>query len=548
MTDTQTWRPKSPWLVISLTVFIGGLAIYFRFTQLGHQILIDDEWHAIHALLRLDYREIFLSFGHADHSIPLTLLFKYLTETIGLSEWRMRVLPLLGGLTTVLVAPWLLRPWLRSYEPWVLASLLALSPILIHFSRYVRPYALTIPLTFAAVIALWRWWHEGGRWPLFVFIPATVIAGWLHPLTLLFTGGGLLWFGLASLKDLLRHRDMSGLMRVVPPGLVTVALSSVLVLPPLLADPHSMAAKTGVDQLQWDTVVWAWELSVGTAHWGMAFLMLVLAVVGLVTALRREAGFVFYWLFLTALASGVVTLLNPAWIHHALVPVRYLSVALPWLLSLIAIGFVVTLRWLNQFNPREYVATVTVVALGLWLAGLVVSGPLLTTYGLVNQFAGAQRYHFDYDYTSNPYVTLLEGHALPQVYSEMMEEPGDWLIIEAPWSFESHSTPLVGFQRQHQMPMKVGMMTGLCTERAYGELPYQSRKMVWLFEDFVHLADFPQVLSDQNRFLVLNRRPMYDFVSIPDVMSDCVTKLSMRLGEAWYEDEYRVVYRLPKEV
>lgn len=538
---------KNPWVAALLTLIVAVIAVFLRSNQLGEQILIDDEWHAVHGLIHLDYQRILLSFGEADRSIPLTLFFKLMADTIGLSEWRMRMLPWIGGLATVLVVPYLLRPWLKSYEPWIAGLLIAISPLLIHFSRYARPYGLTVPLAFAAVIALWRWWHDRDRRWLVLFVPATVLAAWLHPLTLMFTGGALLWFGLASLKDLLRDRNMAGLMRVVPVGLLTVALTSALVLPPLLADPSSMAAKTGVHQIEWETVIWGWELSVGTAHWGMASLMLVFAVVGGVTFFKRDRYFAGYWLFLLALACATLVALNPAWVHHALVPVRYMSPLLPVLLTLIAIGFWTILRWVNQFSLRPLTGPITVLALSLWIAGLIGSGPLIETYGLLNQFAAAQRYHFDYDFDDNAYVKALEGVELPAIYERMAEEPGEWWLIEAPWNFASHSTHLVGFQRKHQMPMKVGMMSGLCTNWSAGEVPYQSTETTWLFDGFLHLADLPQAQSDKNRFLVLNRQSIYENIPVDDAMDSCVAQLSMRLGEAWYQDEYRVIYRLPSD-
>lgn len=539
------WIQTRVGLAFLMATLIAIIAVYFRTTQLGHQILIDDEWHAIHALIRLDYQQIFLSFGHADHSIPLTLLFKALSETIGLTEWRMRVLPLVGGLVTVALVPWLMRPWLRSYEPWVLALVLALSPILIHFSRYVRPYAITIPLTFAAVIALWRWWHEGKREWIAVFVPASVLAGWMHPLTLLFTGGGLLWFGVVSLKDLLKNRDMSGLMRVVPPGLVTVALASALVLPPLLADPYSMAAKTGVHQLQWDTLIKAWELVAGVAHWGVAGPMLILAGVGGAVLWQRDRAFVLYWFFLTTSAFVVVVLLNPAWVHHALVPVRYLSIAIPWVLALIGIGFVTLVHWLSQYNRPAMTAVLAGGVMLAWFLGLLSVGPHWTTYGQFNQFAGHMRYHFDYNFVRNPFTVVVDSVAMPTIYDTMASEPGDWMIVEAPWRFESHYTPFSGFQRQHQMPIKVGMLTGLCSDWVVGEVPYQHPTQRFSFSQFVHLAELPEALHDQNTFVVIHKDPMLDDVREVPAVDGCIDALNDRLGGPWYSDQARVVYKMP---
>ena len=533
--------------LMTIALLIAVVAVYLRLNQLLDQILIDDEWHAVHALIRLGYSEIFLSFGHADHSIPLTLLFKLMAESIGLSEFRMRLLPLMAGITTVVAIPYLLKPWLKTHELLLLSALLAVSPVLIHFSRYARPYALTILLTFAAVIALWHWWHEKDRSWLFLFMPSTVLAAWLHPLTLLFTGGGLLWFGLVALKRAFHRRETAGLVRIAIVGLMTMALVSVFVLPPLLADPASMASKTGVHKLEWKTIVWAWELSVGTANLAMVSLMFGFGVIGAIEFFKRDRHFFGYWLFMFLLASMAIVILSPAWVHHALVPVRYLSPILPLVLGLIAIGFVISIRSLGHFVSSQLISHVSAIASAIWLSVLVLSGPLIETFGLRNQFSAAQRYHFDYDFAENLYVTELENIELPSIYDQMAQEPGEWWLIEAPWNFASHSTPLVGFQRKHQMPLQIGMMTGLCNDWSVGELPYQSQGDNWVFRNLVHLADLPEAQNQKNRFVVLNRQSVYESIPLPESIEGCIDELSQTLGPAWHEDDYRVVYRLPKD-
>ena len=58
-----------PWIAI-----IAG-ALFLRVFQLGHQILIDDELHALVKLASSGYRGIATTLGLADHSIPLTLFY-----------------------------------------------------------------------------------------------------------------------------------------------------------------------------------------------------------------------------------------------------------------------------------------------------------------------------------------------------------------------------------------------------------------------------------------------------------------------------------------
>ena len=59
------------WNALLIVAFVAGTAL--RAWQLDIQILIDDEWHAIHKLLRSGPLDIATHLGYADYSIPLTL-------------------------------------------------------------------------------------------------------------------------------------------------------------------------------------------------------------------------------------------------------------------------------------------------------------------------------------------------------------------------------------------------------------------------------------------------------------------------------------------
>src|SRR5512138_2104278 len=64
------------WNLLLLAAFLAGTAL--RVWQLDIQILIDDEWHAIHKLLHSSPLDIATHLGYADYSIPLTLYFQQL--------------------------------------------------------------------------------------------------------------------------------------------------------------------------------------------------------------------------------------------------------------------------------------------------------------------------------------------------------------------------------------------------------------------------------------------------------------------------------------
>ena len=83
------------------------LAAWLRLHGLDIQVVQDDEWHAIHKLMTSSYADIARSFGFADHSIPLTLFYKALAETVGLDEFDMRIVQALCGIALVAICGWL---------------------------------------------------------------------------------------------------------------------------------------------------------------------------------------------------------------------------------------------------------------------------------------------------------------------------------------------------------------------------------------------------------------------------------------------------------
>ena len=174
---------RSAWAALLLTAFVAGTAL--RVWQLDIQILIDDEWHAIHMLLRATPMTILTHLGYADYSIPLTLYYQWLYRSIGLSEWGMHVPPLVAGVALLLVGPRLLERWCALPTRVVWTALVAISPLLVYHSKVARPYALTSLLTFVAIVAFRAWWLDRRTRDGAVYAATTLAAGWLHPMTLL---------------------------------------------------------------------------------------------------------------------------------------------------------------------------------------------------------------------------------------------------------------------------------------------------------------------------------------------------------------------------
>jgi hypothetical protein len=119
--DARAW----PW-ILACAIVLGG---FLRIDQFTTQVLIDDEWHAVHQLLRLAPAQMLVDFGHADYSIPLGLLDGLEARWFGLSETAMRAPMLACGLATIVLFPLYVVPRLGRATAAVFAVLLAISPL-----------------------------------------------------------------------------------------------------------------------------------------------------------------------------------------------------------------------------------------------------------------------------------------------------------------------------------------------------------------------------------------------------------------------------------
>lgn len=533
--------PRAGLLAWALVLLAGA---WLRFWQLDMQLLIDDEWHAIHRLMQAGYREIALSLGHADYSIPLTLMFRWLAENAVLNDFLLRLLPVSFGLASIVWIPALLAPWLDRRERLLLAALIAISPLLIHFSRYVRPYSMTVLLGFTAMVMLWRWWHEGGRWRAGLFVGPAVLAAWLHALTALFTGAALVWLAAAGLLRWRRGRGARDLLRVLALGGATTLACCALVLPPLLSDPASIAVKAGNHRIGGETLLRSWELLLGVGSPWLAALLAVPVIAGAWRLVRRAPGFVAYWLWMLLVAVAALQAIGPDWIHNALVLVRYTAIAQPFILALLAIGLLELMQRLTVPLRAAAGGPLAPAAGFAIVAALYLAGPLPTVYSGINQFTNSVRYQLDYDFKRSVYHELMGHLELPPVYRRMAAEPGDWEIVETAWHFESHNTPIHQYQIEHQLLVRIGMISGLCTDWTWGELQPDGDQDIRLSR--MHFLS--RLLGEQrarNLFVVFHRQPHFEHSrELPDI-GPCIQAFRERFGRPWFESEAHVVFRLP---
>ena len=384
--------------------FVAGA--WLRYYQLDLQILVEDEWHALHKILRSGFADIYQSFGRSDHSIPLALYDRWLMLHGGLTEWTMRMPMFASGIALLAVAPLLIRRDADRATRALWVGLLAVSPLLVYFSKIARPYSITVLAVFIAVIAVRRWWRDGGLGSAVAYVAGASTAAWLHPVTLGFTLLPLAYFGVLSLQAV-RH-DRRPLLRLAGIAAALLLVLAATVGVPLYHDWDAMAAKTGEHAITVDSVYRTGLMLAGTASPVVLLVVAALGAYGAIVLWRRDRELVGFFALLVAGYWALLALSGATWIEHPLVQARYLLIVLPFMLFATATGAIALAR------RAAWPAAVPIMIVALPLA-LLALGPLPGSFYYPNQFLGHARFQYDYDEAKNPYVTQAPSETLVRV-------------------------------------------------------------------------------------------------------------------------------------
>jgi hypothetical protein len=444
---------------------------------------------------------------------------------------------LLAGCALIVVAPLLARPWTSLPVRVTWAMLLAISPLLVYFSRIARPYALTTLLCVVAFIAFPRWLardQHRERWSA-AYVAATVMAAWLHMTTLAFTLIPFLYFGVRAWRA--GRGAMSPLLKL---ALATAIPLAVVLLPPLVNDWFMFAAKAGVDSVTLASGVRTSFMLAGSAHAAAVVALGVCAIAGSICVWRRDRVLAGYLFALMGGGTLAIMAARPNWVMHPLVFARYLAPIVPLLLLLAAEGVIALAS--TKHAPLQATA-VTVFAVALWA-----TGPLPAQSYVPNQFTGHLRFQFDYDDARNHYVQNVPHEPVPAFYRELAKAPpGSLTLIEAPWRLESHFNPHVWYQSVHRQNVMIGLVTPVCGTWKFGEYPETDTGV-----KLAHMAHLSALLRGNTYgadYLVMHVRPwrMENDIKLdwPDVNA-CLPAIESALGPPVYTDDQMVVFDLKR--
>lgn len=353
---------RIPAWVLWLVPFLAGLAL--RLWNLPAQILGGDEMHALRAALALPLGEILVTYRQADNCIPLTALYRLILDGGGrLTEMVLRLPMLATGCLLPVLFPVLWQRWIGRRAALLLAALLAVSPVLVLYSRIARSYLPMLFLSLLAVTAFARWWWGGRKGWAVLYAVCAAGAVWFHlgagPLVaapLVYALGELL----VERKEGWRHR-LAGLLLA---GLAFAALLAAFLIPARASLLALVASKHQSQPVPWAAIPEVLRLQAGTGSALLAALFWLAALAGLALLFRDRPRLAAYTLVL--FLGQILGIL-------ALSPV---GMASPWILSRYWIALIpLALLWVACLAARLRSPAVFASTGAAVLAALAVTGP-----------------------------------------------------------------------------------------------------------------------------------------------------------------------------
>ena len=527
------------WLAVLPLAAAVAVGTWLRYQQWFDQVLIDDEWHLVHRLVLSTPREMFLDFGYSDYGIPLGLFYAALGSVTSLSESVLRLPMLVAGVATLVVLPALVVRRVGLAATTVFAWLLAISPLLILYSRLARPYALVLLLAWIAVFALLRLGarREGSVALGAVAVVAAVLAAWMHLAAACFVAAAFVAAGL-RLARLPPAQARQGVLRLGAVALVTGIAGAASILPPLIAHPEAMALKSGVDAPNVDTILGAWFAWAGTTSAWVAALAAILAVLGM-PRLLRELPESRALVLGAALAFLLVLVTRPASSHYGIVLARYLLPALPLALLAAAVGTTDLGRRAAWRTPRA-TWTVAGVAGAAACVGLLATSPVREWWERPNRNALHMQYYFDFRPGRNPYVRHLDAMPDSAIWGLLAHQPpGSLRVAVAPFYFESFNWNAPEWERVSGQTLVPAYLSGFCVDWRWGEVPPGPR---FAFRNAVHLGDVREMSAQRIDLLVWQKPYLRGTDLVGEETRHCEKALRERFGEPAYEDAAVLVF------
>lgn len=486
-------------LVILLATLLGA---YLRLYLIGDQILGEDEWNGFRRAIHSSYNEILTTYHMADNCIPLTLYYKLLLGTTGLDENGLRSLQLLAGIVSLILLPWIIRPLLGERAALLFALFLSLSPFLVFYSRFSRPYIIVVLLCFPAFFSLHRWIRTGTRRYAAGYWFLAVLAPYFNLFALVFVAAPLLYFMIFSAPGKRGPCEGASPSR---PGRMHLLVLGVLLLVgwgawflPAADSFKAVIQKAGADTIDLSTLGGFVTICTGSGSYPFLLALPFLFLFGIKILFKRDQGLCGAILFTLILQLASIIAVRPTSVHFPMVFTRYFISCLPlWFLP-ISLALETLSRQLGLALKRGG-PLLSDMLLAAFFIALYLTGPLPGIYKAPNNFTNHPEYQ--YSYHMKPFEFGDEQiRRFPAFYSELSESGEGGPIIETPLLSRWSLTNFHLYQRLHGRKVLIGH-TGKSYIAQKGPLMHENVR----FKNFISLENTAALRKSKAAYVVVHK-------------------------------------------
>jgi hypothetical protein len=475
------------------TVIIVGIIL--RLWHWSSQALLDDEWHALNFVFNRSFIDVFMQQGLGANSIPVNVYSWIVLHTTGWSEPWLRLPSIVAGIAALIIIPLLVRRIWGNSVAGVTAALLAVSPVVIFYSRIMRPYAPAMLLATTSVLLTMLWMMEGRRRDLLLSALCGSLAIYYHLYTAIPVGIPFLVALAAVLKPVgqrlgLTLESKSPFTDLQIAAGIMAAIDGVLVVIPNALNPWWSHGIHNMDHANLQTAVTVLSLISGTRNPLLMTIALGLLLIGLVLIVIRSRIMGVAIVLSFSIFSIVMATTTQDGAHAGIQVARYGITFLP--LSFVAIA--VASVWIGEFLRRSFSLfqrkhLLLPVAAVVWTPFLATS-PLWTTYSTPNNFTNHSAYQYRYDpiqwQQRSPERDLAPGismeySSIPKIYFQSPLLAAAKGIIEYPVLIGDQLNLYYYYQHFHRRPVVAGFVTnniyapyGPGRDFVYGDWPIDS--------------------------------------------------------------------------
>ncbi|MFX0133847.1 MAG: glycosyltransferase family 39 protein [Candidatus Hodarchaeota archaeon] len=552
-------------------VLIGA---FLRLYRIGSQIIWDDEWHAIQIAIFNPLKYIVTHFHWNYNSIPLTIYFRIMLESIGLNEINIRLPQLLSGTLMLVIFPLIIKKLFNKRIALIFLFLIAISPLLVYFSRNSLSYSTVVLLSFISIFSFYQWMKEKKTIYVSTYIVTAVLAPYFHISSVAFVSAPILYVIILSMikkrpsfnnefKNIPQVKHILFIIFGFIVGISICFFPLIKTMEPIMK--HSSKGYIDIGTLGGCAILFS-----GSKSYIICIILLTLFVYGLYV-LYVTNKLLFTYLSAICLSQLLyIVIPRPFLVQKPIIFTRYFLPSLPIWLLIISIALNGLHTKLKSFieNKTKVVNAYSNLALVSLLLILFMTGPITDVYGFPNDFTNHKDFQYNYIHLKR-ILNKSDSHErlYPKFYVNLKEQAHNMTIIEFPanisWQWNFYHV----YQRLHKNRVKIGYNSDEFGP-FFGYDTFENRDVG--FNNFIDISNPKQLSVKEADFIVVhkniwkecvtvgwfdpeNRKKMEDRLSILPVstleplqkyVSRTIAKLKSAFGKPFYEDSWIIVHRV----